>query len=151
MSVDDVVILHIELDEIDIDMAPAAPVAQRSEVSMVTRTSTTTVIFTRPFRLSAMDEQQPPGVYTVETDEELLETVSFPAYRRLATWICIPLHSGAVGSLGDGDTVLSDAGRAVGLVEDDVAALRPHALDDFELGLKALRLLDSSFFSNKRM
>jgi len=65
---------------------------------MVTRTSTTTVIFTRPFRLSAMDEQQPPGVYTVETDEERLETVSFPAYRRLATWIRIPLHSGAAGS-----------------------------------------------------
>ena len=31
------------------------------------------------------DGEQPPGVYTVDTEEELLESVSFPAYRRVST------------------------------------------------------------------
>jgi len=29
-----------------------------------------------------VDEVQPAGTYTVETDEELLQTSSLPAYRR---------------------------------------------------------------------
>jgi hypothetical protein len=29
----------------------------------------------------------PPGTYEVNTDEELLEGLSFPVYRRVATWI----------------------------------------------------------------
>ena len=52
---------------------------------MTTRTTKTTVTFTRPFSLSGFEGQQPAGSYSVETDEELLEGVSFPAYRRMAT------------------------------------------------------------------
>ena len=52
---------------------------------MTTRTTKRTVIFTRPFSLSGFDGEQPAGSYSVETDEELLDSVSFPAYRRLAT------------------------------------------------------------------
>ena len=52
---------------------------------MTTRTTKSTVIFTRPFNLSGFDGEQPAGSYSVETDEELLEGVSFPAYRRMAT------------------------------------------------------------------
>jgi hypothetical protein len=51
------------------------------------RTSKKTVTFLRPFVLSAINEEQPAGVYTVETDEELLEGISFPAYRRVLTLI----------------------------------------------------------------
>jgi hypothetical protein len=61
---------------------------------MTVRTSHKTVTFTRPFSLSAMDEVQPAGTYTVETDEELLQGVSFPAYRRLATLIFLPSRPG---------------------------------------------------------
>ena len=32
------------------------------------------VTFTHPFNLSGVDEVQPAGTYTVETDEELLES-----------------------------------------------------------------------------
>ena len=32
-----------------------------------------------------MDKEQPAGTYTVETDEELLQTWSLPAYRRIST------------------------------------------------------------------
>jgi len=65
---------------------------------MATRTSSKTVTFMRPFRLSAMDREQPAGSYTIETDEERLETRSLPAYRRLATFIRLPLRAGAPGS-----------------------------------------------------
>lgn len=54
---------------------------------MTMRTSEKTVTFKRPFFLAGSDEMQPAGVYSVETDEELLEGVSFPAYRRTASWM----------------------------------------------------------------
>jgi hypothetical protein len=62
---------------------------------MTMRTTNSTVTFTRPFRLGAFGEQLPAGRYPIETDEELLEGVSFPAYRRTATMmqlIADPLH-----------------------------------------------------------
>lgn len=71
---------------------------------MATRTSSKTVTFTRPFRLSAMEREQAAGSYTVETDEERLETRSLPAYRRLATYIRLPLRGGVPGS----ETIIID-------------------------------------------
>jgi hypothetical protein len=50
---------------------------------MTTRTSNKTVTFRRPFVLGGFDEVLPAGAYCVETDEELLEGMSFPAYRRI--------------------------------------------------------------------
>jgi hypothetical protein len=61
---------------------------------MTVRTSRKTVTFTRPFSVSGIDEVQPPGTYPVETDEELLPGVSFPAYRRVATLICLRAQPG---------------------------------------------------------
>jgi hypothetical protein len=54
---------------------------------MTVRTTSRTVTFVHPFSLSGTDEVHPAGTYTVETDEELLEPSSFPAYRRIATLI----------------------------------------------------------------
>lgn len=54
---------------------------------MTIRTSTKTVTFMRPFVLGGFDEELPAGAYRVETDEELLEGISFPAYRRILTLI----------------------------------------------------------------
>ena len=65
---------------------------------MTTRTTTKTLVFTQPFVLTGIDGAQPAGSYVVETDEELLQDVSFPAYRRLATWIRLPLPHGRAGS-----------------------------------------------------
>lgn len=62
---------------------------------MPVRTSRKTVTFTRPFVLSGMDGVQPAGTYTVETDEELLQDLSFPAYRRIATLIFLPAQPGS--------------------------------------------------------
>jgi hypothetical protein len=62
---------------------------------MTVRTSRKSVTFTRPFSLSGIDEVQPAGTYTVETDEELLPGLSFPAYRRLATLMVLRSRGGA--------------------------------------------------------
>lgn len=58
---------------------------------MTIRTSEKTVTFKNPFFLAGFDEMLPAGSYIVETDEELLEGVSFPAYRRILT--VIHLHA----------------------------------------------------------
>jgi hypothetical protein len=63
---------------------------------MTVRTSHKTVTFTRPFSLSAIDEVQAAGTYTVETDEELLPGLSVPAWRRIATLIFLPSRPGGV-------------------------------------------------------
>jgi hypothetical protein len=35
------------------------------------------------------------GTYVVETDEELIHELSFPAYRRIATLLLLPSHAGS--------------------------------------------------------
>jgi hypothetical protein len=64
---------------------------------MITRTTRKTVTFTRPFSLSALDDAQPSGTYTVDTDEELIDGLSFLAYRRVATLLHLPSTSSRVG------------------------------------------------------
>jgi hypothetical protein len=64
---------------------------------MTIRTRKRTVTFRRPFVLGGIDEELPAGAYDVETDEELLEGISFPAYRRISTLIYLdsnPDHPG---------------------------------------------------------
>ncbi|GLR82999.1 hypothetical protein [Azospirillum oryzae] len=74
-----------------------------------TRTTTRTVTFTRPFELSGMDGVQPAGSYVVETDEELIDSLSFPVYRRTATWIHLPHVDGrSNGGSGMAQTALID-------------------------------------------
>ena len=63
------------------------------------RTTRETVVFDHPFRLSGLDEEQPAGAYTVVTDEDLIEGLSFLAYRRVATTIYLPLPHGGSGSM----------------------------------------------------
>jgi hypothetical protein len=57
---------------------------------MTMRTTSRTVTFVHPFNLSGMDEEQPAGTYTVETDEELLQTSSLSAYKRVSTLMRLP-------------------------------------------------------------
>jgi len=64
---------------------------------MMTRTTRKTITFRRPFSLSAIDKVQPSGTYTVDTDEELIDGLSFLAYRRVATLLHLPSTSSRVG------------------------------------------------------
>lgn len=66
---------------------------------MTLRTSTRIVTFARPFELAGFDEPQPAGSYSVETDEELVEGLSFPAHRRIATLMRLPALSGISGTV----------------------------------------------------
>lgn len=65
---------------------------------MTIRTSNKTVSFARPFLLKGVDRVLPSGEYRVATDEELIQELSFPVYRRVATMIFVPaaLHASAV-------------------------------------------------------
>jgi len=62
-------------------------------------TTRETVTFDHPFSLMAVDGLQPAGTYTIDIDEELIEGLSFLAYRRVATTIYLPLHQGHQGSV----------------------------------------------------
>jgi hypothetical protein len=62
---------------------------------MTMRTTTKTVTFHRPFYLKGIDRLLPPASYRVVTDEELIEGLSFPAYRRMSTAIFVPAPSGS--------------------------------------------------------
>ena len=57
---------------------------------MITRTRDRTWTFGRPFMLKGVDRLLPAGDYRVTTDEELIEGLSFPVYRRVATMIFVP-------------------------------------------------------------
>jgi len=54
------------------------------------RTTSSQVTFTQPFRLDGVDDMLPAGTYPVETEEELLQSVSFPVWQRLTTVILLP-------------------------------------------------------------
>ena len=61
---------------------------------MTTRTTTKAVTFHRPFYLKGVDRLLPPAEYSVVTDEEVLDGLSFAAYRRVSTVIFVPAESG---------------------------------------------------------
>jgi hypothetical protein len=69
--------------------SPGEAFIEGSKTLMTVRTTSKTVTFTHPLNLSGMDEVQPAGTYTVETDEELLQT-SLRAYRRISTLMRLP-------------------------------------------------------------
>jgi hypothetical protein len=58
---------------------------------MTIRTTRTTVTFRRPFSLTGTDRIVPAGSYPVVTDEELIDGLSFLAYRRVLTAIYLPV------------------------------------------------------------
>jgi hypothetical protein len=60
---------------------------------MIARTREKMVSFTKPFVLEGVDHALPAGEYRVKTDEELIEGISFPVYRRVATMIFVPAQT----------------------------------------------------------
>ena len=57
------------------------------------RTKRQTLTYRYPLSLKGVDRQLAPGEYEVVTDEELIEGLSFPVYRRVATMIFVPVDS----------------------------------------------------------
>ena len=86
---------------------------------MTMRTKSKTVTFRRPFRLKGVDRMLPPADYRVVTDEELIEGLSFPAYRRVSTMIFVPAPSGSAVEMATVDPLDLEAAL------DRDAAMRP--------------------------
>jgi hypothetical protein len=57
------------------------------------------VTFAHPFLLKSVDRILGAGDYRVVTDEELIEELSFPVYRRVATMIFVPAESGRASTV----------------------------------------------------
>ena len=68
-------------------------------------TTLTHIFFARSFSLTGLDGLQPAGTYTIETEEELLEGLSFPAYRRIGAVMLLPAKP---GSMATGQVVAVD-------------------------------------------
>ena len=62
---------------------------------MIARSLSETIVFSKPFLLRGVDRMLPAGDYRVVTDEELIEGLSFPVYRRVSTMIFVPATQGA--------------------------------------------------------
>ena len=66
---------------------------------MTARSHSSSVVFNHPFELKGVDRILPPGDYQIVTDEELIEELSFPVYRRIATMIFVPAASHRASSV----------------------------------------------------
>ena len=62
----------------------------RQAVRVTMRSRRETVHFKHSFRIRGIDRLLPPGPYEVITDEEMIEGLSFPCFRRVATMIMVP-------------------------------------------------------------
>lgn len=81
---------------------------------MSTRSRQETITFRHPFRIKGIDRLLPPGAYEVITDEEMIEGLSFAAFRRVATMIMVPAappRSSAMEMISIASVDLSDAQR----------------------------------------
>jgi hypothetical protein len=58
---------------------------------MTTRSRMETMIFAHPFHIKGVDRMLPAGTYEIISEDELIEGLSFPCYRRVATFIMAPV------------------------------------------------------------
>jgi len=81
---------------------------------MTIRSRRETISFRHPFLIRGVDRLLPPGAYEVITDEEMIEGLSFPAFRRVATMIMVPAappHGSTMELISIGSIDLADAQR----------------------------------------
>ena len=81
----------------------------------MTRSRRETVTFKHPFQIKGIDRRLPAGAYEVVTDEELIEGLSFPCFRRVATMIMIPgapPHRSSIEMISISSVDLADAQQA---------------------------------------
>lgn len=77
---------------------------------MLSRSRRESVTFLHPAAIEGIDRPLLPGTYDVVIDEELIEGLSFPSYRRVATLIMVPgATPGAIEMVGIESAALADA------------------------------------------
>ena len=80
---------------------------------MNTRSSRSVVTFSNAFALPGYPEELPAGDYEVVVEEELLQGISFEAYRRTATFLSVRGNPGFAGRTVLRPTTESDLERAL--------------------------------------
>ncbi len=75
-------------------MSDASP----SSIPTAERVARESVTFAKPFFVEGLGREQPAGTYKVEIVEELIEGLSFLAYRVVSTSIVLPLAGGGAHS-----------------------------------------------------
>jgi hypothetical protein len=90
---------------------------------MSTRTSRKTVTFRKPFSLEGIGRSLPAGSYEVITDEELIEGLSFPVYRRVVTMMFVP----ALSSRSSIEMVIIDPADLSAAIKRDASAVESDA------------------------
>lgn len=73
-----------------------------------------TITFKYPFRIAGIDRLLLAGAYEIVTDEEMIEGLSFVAFRRVATMIMVPVaasRSSTMEMVSISSIALSDAQR----------------------------------------
>jgi hypothetical protein len=83
----------------------------------MTRTKRSTLIFSHSFKIEGVGRSFPAGSYEQVTDEELIEGLSFPAYRRVSTWIITP----TLNSSNSTEMIVVDPVELAGAHARDVA------------------------------
>jgi hypothetical protein len=81
---------------------------------MTMRSRRETITFKHPFRIKGIDRLLAAGAYEVVTDEEMIEGLSFAAFRRVATMIMVPAaapHGSSMEMISIGSIDLADAQR----------------------------------------
>ena len=63
------------------------------------RNTSVEVTFRHPFALKGIAGTVPPGTYRVDAEEEQIDGLSFLAYRRLATFIQVPMTGRSTGTV----------------------------------------------------
>jgi hypothetical protein len=84
------------------------------QAGMTIRSRRETVTFKHPFQIRGIDRLLPAGAYEVITDEEMIEGLSFPSFRRVATMIMVPAaesRGSVMEMVSIGSVDLSDAQR----------------------------------------
>ncbi|MGI9522637.1 MAG: hypothetical protein ACR2PG_13410 [Hyphomicrobiaceae bacterium] len=89
---------------------------------MTIRTVRRVMTFVRPFRLAGTERPFAAGTYDVATEEELLDGLSFPAFRRLQTYLTRRVTPDSFAALPTVVVDLDDLARV--FREDQISAQR---------------------------
>jgi hypothetical protein len=92
--------------------------------AMSTRITRTELVFMHPFILDGMDAVQPAGSYTVETEEESLDTILSPAWRRVQT-VMVIVNASQTEYLPITPDQLHEALMRDGVLQDSASPLSP--------------------------
>ncbi|SMH46817.1 hypothetical protein [Maritimibacter sp. HL-12] len=77
------------------------------------RSSTKTVKFSNPFTLSGYPGELPAGDYEIVVEEEILQGLSFEAWRRTATYLTVHVRGGQTGRTERWELTESDLNGAL--------------------------------------